>query len=262
MKCAVPDIKRLMDRITARDPACEILQDRRGKLVSRITAERGRTIVLKLWPKDGLRQLPKRWFKATAPYAARRAGAYLSQHGIRVPEIYAFTPLPRSVSPVYGYAMCMEDLGNKNGTAHHYCSSLLKSNEPNELAEMEEAILGLTSRMLQIKSIDVDHRMINLYVTDDREVAKVDLELVRTSRDPGRHPKEVALMLGHLMGSFTFTVQPDKDRAGRFAARVLRLSRDKRTRTLALNKAMGMLETQRRQTNIEPSLSDSLRRLL
>lgn len=259
MKYTLRNVGLLIDLVAAKDPACEVLQYRPTKVISRIAIAHDRTIILKLWPRAQLRHLPKQLLRRTHPYREWRANTYLAQHAIRVPEVYAFVALPRGMSRRFGHAMCMEDLGARYGNADRHCKNLLRSGALEELAAAENAILDLTRRMLRAKAIDVDHRMANVYVSDDRQLVKIDLESVRPSWNPVRHPEEVALMFGHLMSSFAYAFPTDKERVNRFAARVLELTDDRRVRRLAFDKAMELLRRHHRVKGVEPILSDSLR---
>ena len=184
----------------------DILQTRVDVVTIRYWLEDERSVIVKLWNRPGFRGWARR-LSRTAP-AIREAQA-LS----RVNERYGSSPALlgqfRLDRPTHQHteALVMEDL--------HPCRigflelmDAARLGDDQSVMKMNRSIIRLTEQLIEASILDTDHRLTNMLVTKDGCWHRVDYEHARCVRRTDRHPHWLGEMLGRLLATQIFAVQP------------------------------------------------------
>ena len=123
--------------------------------------------------------------------------------------------------PREGYtdAVIVGDLG-RCALALDVLDSAAQQERESDCITLEDEVLDFTEAFVAAGILDADHHLVNLLVTPDRRVARIDFELARTVWVPALFPERYAEMLGALMSTYVFAVQPHIHHADRFAAKL------------------------------------------
>ncbi len=106
--------------------------------------------------------------------------------------------------------------------------------------------------MIENGVLDPDHSLMNFVVTPGSHVVRLDLELARCVRWVNVRPALEALMLGRLIATHAFVVQPDVERTTRFAGRLVGAVTPLRSALPRITREIGrLLEKQRRDEGID-----------
>ena len=116
--------------------------------------------------------------------------------------------------------------------------------------------MQITADMLHANILDVDHSVTNFVVPKDGQPVRIDFEFARHVTFAPLRSGIYATMIGRLIGSYAFAVQPEIDRATRFAERLVKLIRPAR-RVCRQTQAVvdQMFERQREERGIDVKLS-------
>lgn len=214
-----PEQVGLARDISARRLPCQHLRQRgEDVLIARATAADGRSVIVKLWNRPGLRGALRRFSATTIARREWEALTSLRRAGLGVPEPLACFSLPRRGAR-HTEALIESDLGDCRDATEVF-KALRREGRAADEARFEQALIDTTAAMLEQGWIDVDHRLPNFVVPPDGIPVRLDFELARRVRRPRRHERALGQMIGTLAGSFLFAVQPDSARAAAFIRRL------------------------------------------
>ena len=196
----------------------EKLRGRKDGMVSRLTMGDGRTVIVKLWVRPGLRGA-LRWMTGTASAIREwRTLRRLHAMGVGVPRAFGCCRLSREALP-YTDALFMEDMGVCE-TAFDRLKRLIAEGNENLIAGFEDALIELTTTVLRAGIVDPDHSLVNTIVVMQDRLVRLDFEIAQRILWRPMVPSLYGRMLGRLMLSYVFAVQPDTARAKDFARRL------------------------------------------
>ncbi|MGE0707433.1 MAG: lipopolysaccharide kinase InaA family protein [Planctomycetota bacterium] len=195
----------------------QLLRRQPGRVVRRVTARDGLPVILKTWVTHGFwEQLRRRVYGSGAE--AEWAGLHLlDAAGIPAPR-----PLGRGRVRLGGATVevvVSEDLGPLE-TATRHASRRLAAGQ--SLEELDRDLIELTRALLRVGLVDTDHGLHNVLLLRSGALARIDLEQARRSARPREGVRRYGGMLGALLASYVFAVQPEVDLAVDFAERLQR----------------------------------------
>ncbi len=192
------------------------LKRKNGKIVCRVQASDGPPMILKLWePQSGwVGSTLRRVLGRTPLRREAKMLEYLAAHDIPVPKVLGYGRLEPAFSP-YVVGIALEDLGPLP-TGLTYLKALLEESRLDEVERFEQRVIDLTAGFLAVGVADADHRLNNMLVSADGQPRRIDLELARRCWPPAA-PRLVGRMLGHLLATYIFAIQPDLTRFEPFA---------------------------------------------
>lgn len=212
------------------------------------------TVVVKLWARPALTsRLSARFgFGALAHEwkNLRRARAA----GLPVPEPLGLAVLASDTAP-FTDALVLEDLGRLPVATEHVKACIAAGKE-RELAAFEAALVELTASFVEAEIVDTDHGLVNTLVDARGAPVRIDLEQARRLRPAWGAEESLGRMLGHLLTTYTFAVQPDTRRVLAFAELLQsRLRPDPGVRRVAREYLAMRLELQTQRTGFEVRVS-------
>jgi hypothetical protein len=211
-----PELAALALEVSTRRARMTLLRERGSDvLIARVTAPGGRAVIVKLWNRRGLRGGLRRISGTTIARREWDALSRLRKDNLGVPEPMACFTL-RHRDARHTEVLVEEDLGPCRDATEEY-KAMLREGRTSDAAAFEEELLRGTEVMLARGLLDTDHRLPNFVVRPDGRPVRLDFELARTVRNPHRHPDQLGGMIGALLGSYLFAVQPDVSRARAFA---------------------------------------------
>lgn len=233
-----------------RDPdAHDVIYRARNRIVVRHPRVEGGTFIIKLWARPDFKGAVRRLIGRSAPRLEWVNLQRFRSAGVRVPTPFGFLNAP-SDSTTFTEALFLEDLGRTiSGMSH--LGRLAGDGLEEQLHEFETRLIEMTARCLDAGLLDKDHGLVNTVVPADGQPVRLDLELARQVRMPHLYPSTCGEMLGNLMGTYAFAVQPDTERATRFAIRLAEgVSVPHRILRLAARRVQFMMDYQRRMAGI------------
>ena len=208
------------------------------------------SVVVKLWTRPGVRGTIRQISRTGPLDRELRVLRHLRRFGVDVPDVLGSCRV-RSPHVPYTNALVLEDLG-RVGTAMDHLKDLIASRSGQAANDFEDQIIELTRKIVDARVIDADHSMMNIVMTDEGRPARLDFEIARRVSSPRWSPRTWGAMIGRLVATHAFTVQPDVERARRFA---LRLANHIRPPAVVLRRAAAlveqMMETQRHEDGID-----------
>ena len=209
-------------------------------------------VVVKFWARRGIRGALRRALGLTSAHYEWRNLRRMETLGIPAPRSIYYCNAPRNR---FGFteAMVMEDLGDCE-LAQAYLKARIQEGDEDTVTRFESEIIKMTGILVRGRIIDFDHSMVNIVVKSSEPI-RLDLEKARLVPWIGLRQGLYARMIGQLLGTYVFTVQPDTDRAVRFARALfaeVRPSQSVIERTQA--HLDGMLERQKRDSDIDVSV--------
>ena len=210
-------IREAIREIHAGEGRFEVLHQKGTHRVVRYHPANGSSVVVKIWSQPGL----KHWIRGVLGI---RSVDYEWSNLRRVQELGI--PAPRPIGRCrggrrsgYTDAIVLEDLGDCVPVMNRI-KSYIASGEERRLWELEDEIISLTFEMASNEFYDTDHGVLNLSVCGTCKPVSLDLEMARSSCIPSRRRRLFGRMLGRLLLTYTFSVQPDVERTLRFAERL------------------------------------------
>ena len=242
------DLARTVSLGTARD--MEILRERSGDArVARVAGPQGESVVVKLWNRPGWRGLVRRWTRTNSARREWRTLCRLHRVGLFVPEPLAY--VAGLGQAVHTEGVISRDLGQCSDAVEHF-KGLVRSGARDQEAEFVRQVVRATAVMVHLGLLDTDHRLPNFVVAPDGRPVRLDFELNVRTPWPRLWTRKYGLMLGTLLGSFVFAVQPDQDRALAFAAELRReLAPPRRVLLVAESRMREMLARQKREIGLD-----------
>jgi hypothetical protein len=174
--------------------------------VLRLQISDTQSVVLKLWNRPGLPGLLRRMTR-TLPFHKEQKGIELLQRsGVRVPARLGHERI-QELNLSFTDALFLEDLGTCTKAVEHV-KKLRREGREEELQRFVDECVDMTRRIVEAGILDLDHHFLNIVATPSGRAARLDLEIAR--RPWGRLPSaSYGEMLGILIGTFSFAVQPD-----------------------------------------------------
>ena len=215
----------IAQRISLADPSALDLIRQRGSdvRIARAIGPSGERVVVKLWNRPGLRGLIRRWSRTNPGGREWNALHRLSAAGLEVPTPLAYLP---DLGPpsVHTEALITADLG-RCGDAVEELKGLIRDGNRTREQFFVETLIEVTRTMISLGYLDTDHRLPNFVVTPAGKPVRLDFELNLWRPWHRLWTQDYGLMLGTLIGSYVFAVQPDLNRIRAFT-RALRLRID------------------------------------
>lgn len=237
-------MRLLADRAALGGEGVEILRQRPDAMVARVAGSSG-TVILKLWVRQGIRGLLRRVTRTGSVLREWRTLCHLYRAGVSVPKPLGYCRVQVAGQP-YTDALGMEDLGNCR-SALECVKTLARQGNEAELARFEDQLIGLTCSLLRAGFVDPDHSLVNTVVPEHGRPVRLDFELARFVRCPSWALNSYSEMIGRLIATYVFAVQPEVGRARRFATRLADvLNASRRVRRKAYAFTTGMLRHQQR----------------
>lgn len=239
-------------------PGIQILKERGNDVrVARVPHPSGNgTVVVKLWNRRGLRGWLRRITRSNIGWREYAALRFLEPLRVGTPKPLAYLVLRDARTP-YTEAMVSADLGECQRALAVF-KDLLAAGDESRVRAFESALIESTAGMLAVGLVDTDHRIPNFTVPAGSEKpVRLDFELCRRVRCVAWHPHAVGLMLGTLLGTHVFAVQPAVHKTTDFAARLQTAVRaTPRVQRIARARVAEMLGTQSRERGVEVSMPE------
>jgi hypothetical protein len=239
-----------------RAPSMEILRQRgEDVLIARVQTNEGQSVIVKCWNRRGLRGALRRWSRSNIGWREYTALLRLHEAGIPCPEPFAYLELPHNEAR-HTEALLSLDLGPCDDATEFYKTLLVT--DPEAASAFETHVLDATVTMIRLGLLDPDHRLPNFVIPEDRIPVRIDFELCIPVRYPSRHPVLLGQMLGTLMGSMVFAVQPDTKRAEAFAEKLIQVMPfplSIKCRRVAADIVTHMLERQNQEIGLKTELN-------
>jgi hypothetical protein len=209
-------IQAIMDRAWRGGDGVQQLLKRNRALVARVRLDDGGSVIAKLWCSPGIRALIRRKTQTSNCHNEWKALSVLHAAGASVPRPVGHCEL---LSGQYTEGLLIEDLGECIlGLTH--VKTLIRERREQEYERFVDWTFELTDLMLKNGVIDPDHGLHNVLVSGDGRPLRIDFEVARVIRGTiGKQPL-YGEMIGRLLTSYVFAVQPDASRIEKFAARI------------------------------------------
>jgi hypothetical protein len=210
------EIHQIADRAWRLGAGAQQLLKRNRAMVARVKLENGESVIAKLWCSAGVYALLRRRMGTSNCQLAWKALSVLHIAGVAVPR-----PLGQCVmlTGPYTEAMLIEDLGDCILGIDHV-KKLLREDREAEHNQFVDQVFEMTEAMLRHGVLDPDHGLHNILVGADARPVRIDFEVAKVIRgEIGKH-SAYGEMMGRLLTSYVFAVQPDTSRIEKFAARI------------------------------------------
>lgn len=165
------------------------------------------SVILKIWNRPGLPGLLRR-ITRTLPFHKEQKGIeLLHRSGVRVPATLGHERI-QGLGLSFTDALFLEDLGQCTIAVKHVKKLRLEGRE-EELQRFVDECIDMTRKIVEAGILDLDHHFMNIVATPSGRAARLDLEIAER---PSRGSLPSALygeMLGRLIGTFSYAVQPD-----------------------------------------------------
>lgn len=209
------------------------------------------TVVVKLWNRRGLRGTLRRISRTNIGWREYAALRFLEPLQVGTPQPLAYLVLRDPHTP-YTEALVSADLGECQRALAVF-KDLLAAHDDAGVHAFESALIESTAGMLAVGLVDTDHRIPNFVVpVGSEKPVRLDFELCRRVRHVALHPHSVGLMLGTLLGTHVFAVQPHTEKTIAFASRLqAAVQPTRRIRDVAQARVAQMLTTQTRERGFD-----------
>lgn len=230
-------------------PGMEVLRERgRDVRIARVTGPERRSVIVKCWCRTGLRGALRRLSGSNVAWREYVALCRLHAAGIPCPPPLAYRRLDLS-NACHTEALVSGDLGICRDSTEWYKRIL--QDDPPAARAFEGSMVEATAVMVKCGLIDTDHRLPNFVIPPDGVPVRLDFELCIPTRFPMLQPARLGRMIGVLLGSYHFAVQPDIARSTAFARQLLaRIPLPAAARRHALRTVGDMLDRQQREAGI------------
>ena len=229
------------------DHVREKLKERADSMTLRLWIDPETPVIVKLWSRGGFAGRIRRLTGTDPARREARALTSLLDAGIAAPAPLGVSVLG-SEADHFTDALFLEDLGSCD-TAFEHLKRLIREGEEERVVDFLDEVVEITGTIVERGIVDTDHSLNNLVVTEDERLFRLDTELARRSRHA---TKPYGVMLGRLLGSFVFAVQPDLGRVPGFAGRLKRrLDPSPRVLREASAQVQRMLASQRERKSLE-----------
>ena len=196
----------------------DVIYKRRNRIVIRVVDEDKKTFIVKMWSRPGVAGVLRRLSRTGSCDYEWRHLCLFQRIGVPVPAPLGFCRLAANEHR-YTDALFMEDLGVCTSSTEHV-KRLIRESREDDLYKFEQELIDTTAKILEAGLIDTDHGLVNTLVKPSGKMVRLDLEMVRWVYVLSLAPKAYGRMLGHLLATYTFAIQPDVQRTVAFAERV------------------------------------------
>ncbi len=243
-------MRRVVQAVLGESRQVEVLHRRGDGTVFRWRDGDGASLVVKVWRRPDFLGVVRRCLRIDSASYEWRSMVRLHRAGLHVPQ-----PLGRCrmEANALGFtdAILMEDMGGCTQAAE-YIKKLIADGDEMRVESADQQLVEMTAVILAARMIDTDHSLVNIFVRDDGELLRLDFEMARWVGLPRLFRGMYGRMLGRLLSSYTFAVQPDDQRVRRFARGVAsKLAPPTRAMQAAQRYLDAMLEEQRARRSID-----------
>ncbi len=237
----------LLHALHAEEDDVELLKSEPGRKVVRVRRRGADPVIAKWWARDDLKgRIRTRTATASWDHEWQNLRA-LHEAGVPVPRPVGLLRVEEAGVSVH--AVLMEDLGRCTVALDHV--KHLARTDDQALRAFDVELIELTRRVLEAGFVDSDHRLNNIVVDAEGRPLRLDVELARRAY-PGLATRVRGQMLGRLVATYAFAVQPAVALAERFAAELARrLEPSAGTRWVAGRTVQAMLAQQREGRGID-----------
>ena len=222
----------------------EELRRRPDSATMRVEMPDGTRLVMKFWDRRGWRATARRLTRTTPSCREWRVMRRLWDRKVSIPRPIARFHL-EAPGASFNEVLVMEDLGAVR-TVQRCIKDAIAEGKADVVERLESDVIELTRRIVDAGVLDSDHSVMNIVCREDGRVYRLDFEVARLARPVSVRPILMAEMISRLVGTFVFTVQPDGERAARFAVSLAgELGASKSVRRRAKRVVDAMLEKQR-----------------
>lgn len=207
--------KTLAVRVSTGKQQYESLKERGADvLLARVMLDNGETAIFKFWNRPTTAGFFRRLTHTGTAWKERAALQLLHTHHLKVPEVYALLTITDTEAK-HTECLIVEDLG-RCADSTEFFKAAIRSNDTAAIEAFERNIISSTKTMIDCRLLDIDHRLPNYVITPEGEPVRLDFELARRIHIRQIHTKEYGLMIGTLLGSYIFAVQPNTARMEHF----------------------------------------------
>lgn len=251
---AASDPRMLAERLYADLNSASVLIRRREAMVLRLNLGPSQTTVVKLWVRPGVRGLIRRLTGTASAMREWRTLDCLYRARASVPKPYACLHLSSAAAP-YTDALFLEDLGPCQ-TALEFVKGLFRQGQDDRLVAFEDDVISLTDTIIRAGIVDTDHSLVNTVVPASGKPVRIDFELAQRVLHPAMASRRYGEMLGRLISTYAFALQPDVSRVVPFAERLkAHVPASARVLRFAREFLEQMLDEQRRERAIDTRIS-------
>lgn len=244
------EMRSILLRLGEHPESVEEVYRRRNRIVLRWSANDRGSIIIKMWSRPGVRGSIRRRTRTGSCDFEYANLARLHRAGVPVPKPLGMCQVPPNTCP-YSDAVFMEDLGDCRPATDHL-KRLIRENDEQAVARFEDEVIEITRRIINAGMVDTDHGMVNTVVTEFGHPIRLDTEMARRVLWPAFSSGRYGRMVGWLLGTYAFAVQPDSERVIRFANRLTnRLRLSPRVVRRASRQLQQMLANQRCKRGID-----------
>ena len=169
---------------------------------------------------------------------------------MQVPEVYGIYHM-RNADARHTECLVQQDLGVCLDATEVLKQYILNGDE-KAVETFDAVILSSTCIMVESGLLDVDHRLPNFVIPPDGQPVRLDFELAQRVRFLRLHSRQYGMMLGTLLGSYAFAVQPDQKRLECFAKKLIAaLKPPKGVLIITSERVKDMLERQKKEIGID-----------
>lgn len=206
-------------RISLANPdSIDLIRDRGSDVrIARGIGLNGHSVVIKLWNRHGWRSWIRRITMSTPSAREWRGLKNMQSAGLYSPEPLCRLDVIRCAA--HTEAVIMQDLGKCSNAVDHLKDLIAKGDIVGEASFVEEIIV-ITQKMINSGFLDIDHSLPNFIASPSGKPVRLDFELIARRPWPKIWYKKYGLMVGQLIGSYVFAVQPDTKRVKAFAHRL------------------------------------------
>lgn len=207
--------RRIAEHTSAGHISAELLREKANRQVFRVPICPHSSVIVKFWKRPGIRGTLSRTARINTSYREWRALNLMHERRVPSPRPLAYFRL-RNARCRHDEALVLEDLGECQN-AITYVKLLLAEDRFDALACLESEFVSISKRMIEIRLIDTDHRVTNFVVTPGGRIVRLDLEHAARVPSLRLSSRRYGIMLGGLVGTYVFAVQPCIERAASFA---------------------------------------------
>lgn len=254
-KLSKKKMTEILESILFKKEPLEIL-GQKNRFVVRYKLNNNDSIIVKLWPRKGIfgdiKFFIRYIFHMTAVQREWKALCELDKIQIAVPKPLGLLKLQNRD---YRYAVFTEDIGDHEH-ALDYIKGLITKGKEQEVQKFEDNIIQMTEQLIRTGYVDTDYSLINMLVSGNGALIKTDLEYLKRKRTNFFKTQIYSEMLRRLIGSYTYAVQPDTERAERFYIKIKnRIAFTEQTLSMTKIKVNKMLKLQFMDSGIDTKLN-------
>ncbi len=210
--------EKLATEVVASFGKYQVLSSNKDKTVIRISlpGDLLKSVICKIWHEDSIWKTIKHKAGISSAIREHKNLVKLKAANIEVPSCFSLIRITSNKQFGICELLFMEDLGNLT-TAIDFLKNI---EEPEEILAFENKLIYLTQKLVSIGYIDSDHSLVNLAVTKDGRLVKIDLELGSWNRFSNFIFRNYSKMLARFISSYIYAVQPNRNRVSSFISKL------------------------------------------